>query len=251
MRREERVYAIIPAAGQGSRMGLPGQNKQFLELGGLPVLARTLMVFENSPHIDGIVVVSGQSETDQIRAMCARYHIGKLLGIADGGQTRQESVRHALEFLAEFLSSKQSPQDYTEDFVLIHDGARPFITEEIIGRCAIAVKRFHACGAGVMVKDTIKQVSQDGTIQHTPPREKLWAIQTPQAFLLSMIGPLHQKADEEKLFFTDDTAIAEHYGKTVHMVMGDYRNIKITTPEDLLYGEVLLKSLLGKKPFIE
>jgi 2-C-methyl-D-erythritol 4-phosphate cytidylyltransferase len=251
MMREERVYAIIPAAGQGSRMGMPGQNKQFLELCGMPVLARTLMAFEHSSHIDGIVVVSGPSEKDQVLSMCARYHIGKLLGIAEGGATRQDSVRHALEFLGVFLSSIQSPQDHVGDYVLIHDGARPFVSEEVIVRCIHAVKLFHACGAGVMVKDTIKRVAKDGRILHTPSREGLWAIQTPQAFLFSMIGPLHQKAYEDKLSFTDDTAIAEHYGETVHMVPGDYQNIKITTQEDLLYGEVLLKSILDRKPFIE
>ena len=245
------VYAIIPAAGQGSRMGMPGQNKQFLELGGMPVLARTLLAFEHSPYIDGIVVVSGPSETGQILSMCTKYHIGKLLGIAEGGATRQDSVRHALEFLGAFLSSIQSPRDHAGDYVLIHDGARPFISDEVILRCIRAVKIYHACGAGVMVKDTIKQVAKDGRILRTPPREGLWAIQTPQAFLLSMIGPLHQRAFEENLSFTDDTAIAEHYGETVHMVPGDYQNIKITTPEDLLYGEVLLKSILGRKPFIE
>ncbi len=243
MVERERIYGVIPAAGQGSRMGVGKANKQFLELQGIPVLIRTLLAFEQSPRIDGIAVVANPSDRVCIQALCEQYRITKLIGIAAGGETRQDSVRNALEFLSDYLGGKNLPGSDKKDYVLIHDGARPFVSNAIIERCIDGAIRYHACGAGVPVKDTIKQVRPDGTIFHTPPREELWAIQTPQAFLLSLIEPLHRKAFREGLSFTDDTAIAEHYGEKVHMVTGGYQNIKITTPEDLLYGEVLLRNL--------
>jgi 2-C-methyl-D-erythritol 4-phosphate cytidylyltransferase len=239
MKKGERIYAIIPAAGQGSRMGADYPNKQFLDLQGMPILIRTLLVFEKSPIVDGIAIAVGASEIDLLKAMCEKYKITKLIGITPGGLTRQDSVRGALAFLSTYLTTKKIPASTT--IVLIHDGARPFVTGAILERCIEGVKKYRACGAGVQVKDTIKQVHPDGRILHTPSREGLWAIQTPQAFLFSLIERLHEKAFLEGLAFTDDTAIAEYFGQEVRMIQGDYRNIKITTPEDLIYGEALLK----------
>ena len=241
MNKKTNVYAIIPAAGQGSRMGSPKTNKQFLELQGIPVLARTLLMFENSKDVDGIIVVTGQSDEPRIKEICLSYGIRKLIGIAKGGDTRQDSVRNALQFLEFIISGEEPGFSGTDNYVLIHDGARPFVSNEIIDRCICGAKKYLACGAGVRVKDTIKQVNHEGRIINTPPRDELFAIQTPQAFLLPLISDLHAKAYRENLRFTDDTAIAEHYGTDVYMITGEYRNIKITTPEDLLYGEILLK----------
>lgn len=239
MKKGERIYAVIPAAGQGSRMGADYPDKQFLELQGMPILLRTLLVFEKSPLIDGIVIAIGSSETDLLKTMCEKYKITKLIGITPGGLTRQDSVRGALAFLSGYFSSKKIPP--ASAIVLIHDGARPFVTDAVIERCIEGVKKYRACGAGVQVKDTIKQVHPDGRILHTPSREGLWAIQTPQAFIFTLIERLHEKAFLEGRAFTDDTAIAEYFGQEVRIVQGDYRNIKITTPEDLIYGEALLK----------
>lgn len=275
MNKKTKVYAIIPAAGQGQRMGATKTSKQFIELLGVPILARTLLAFENSKDVDGIVVVTCSSEESRIRELCASFGITKLVGVAKGGETRQDSVRNALEFLVSSITLVES-EDYepktlitesktpvtmeersqikskavksqTDCYVLIHDGARPFVSNEVIERCIEGAKKYHACGAGVRVKDTIKQVRNDGRITNTPPRDELWAIQTPQAFLLTLISDLHSKAYGENLHFTDDTAIAEYFGSDVYIVDGEYRNIKITTPEDLLYGEILLKDMEQKE----
>jgi len=242
----DKVYAIIPAAGQGSRMGDAKGNKQFLELCGIPIIARTLRAFEKFGNIDGIVVVTSPLEKLRLLQICEQYNITKLIGIADGGKTRQDSVRSALDFLDSYLDTLiagENSRILKENcHVLIHDGARPFVSDDIIEHSIEGVKRYHACGVGVKVKDTIKRVGPDGRIICTPPREELWAIQTPQAFDFLLIERLHRRACSENLNFTDDTAIAEYFKVDVHMVNGEYRNIKITTPEDLLYGEVLLSN---------
>lgn len=232
---KRRVFAIIPAAGRGDRMGAD-RNKQFLELGGVPILARTLQIFEKSHLIDDIVIVTNASEKQIIQNLCKEYNITKCTGIATGGVTRQDSVRNALSLLSGSMPGN-------DGLVLIHDGARPFVSEEVIKRCIDGLKYHHACGAGVRVKDTIKQVREDGRIMNTPPRKELWAIQTPQAFLFSLIEKLHNRAFADSLSFTDDCAVAEYYGISVYMVEGEYQNIKITTQEDLLYGEVLLNKI--------
>lgn len=227
------ICAVIPAAGQGSRMN-SSVNKQFIDLCGVPVIVRTLRAFEESPLIDSIVAVTRDSEREELKLLCIKYNITKLMGIAHGGDTRQDSVRNALEFLANI---QVDPENC---YVLIHDGARPFVYEDIIQRSIEAVRKYKACGVGVPVKDTIKNVSTDLKILETLPRENLWAIQTPQSFHFPLISKLHQKAFDDRLQFTDDTSLAEHYGESAYMVQGDYQNIKITTPEDLLYGEMIL-----------
>jgi len=263
-----KFYAIIPAAGSGSRMK-SDKNKQFLELSGIPVIIRTLLVFQNSPLISGIVVSARETEKAELYALCEKYNVTKLTGIVTGGDTRQKSVKNSLLFLAEkitsgLISNKSLSGDnschsnsYCENsscensscdcslsdtFVLIHDGARPFVTEDIIVRCADCVIAKKACGAGVLVKDTIKQTGNENIIERTLDRSNLWAIQTPQTFALDDILALHNKADSDNVNFTDDTALYEYYGHKAFMVEGSYSNIKITTPEDLLLGEIILKS---------
>lgn len=254
IKKGEKIFAIVAAAGQGSRMK-SDRNKQFLELDGVLVLARTLTKFENSNLIDGIIIISNNMETDAVMDICKKYSISKLIGIALGGDTRQESVRNSLNYLSDYLTDsknsfpnltdthdyRKSEIEQTDIYVLIHDGARPFVKENVIKRCVEGAREHLACGAGVPLKDTIKKVDLDGRIIETPNRETLWAIQTPQAFLFSLIKDCHNKAFEEGLMFTDDTGIVEHYGKSVYMVMGDYSNIKITTPEDMKFGEAILK----------
>jgi 2-C-methyl-D-erythritol 4-phosphate cytidylyltransferase len=285
------ICAIIPAAGQGSRMK-SSVNKQFIDLCGVPVIVRTLRAFEESPLIDSIVAVTRDSEREELRLLCAKYNIKKLIGIAYGGDTRQDSVRNALEFLANVKTRRRrlfnesinenpkgnsqydlntsdsnvdhrikktnlnltAPKESSSDtqcesfdaencYVLIHDGARPFVSEDIIRRSVDAVRKYSACGIGVPVKDTIKKVSSDLKILKTLPRENLWAIQTPQSFHFPLISKLHEKAFDDRLQFTDDTSLAEHYGESAYMVQGDYQNIKITTPEDLLLGEMILNQI--------
>lgn len=241
-RKDPFIVAVIPAAGRGSRMQA-SVNKQYLELGGMPVLARTLSAFEHHPGIDRILVVAGGAEQEQIRVLCRKYEIGKFAGVVEGGATRQDSVRNALDHLAASLENPSSAHQKETCYVLIHDGARPFVSREVIDRCIQGAIRYNACGAGVSVKDTMKQVDESGRILCTVPRDSLRAIQTPQAFHFPMIYRLHNRALHDGLSFTDDTSIAEYYGEKVFMVDGDYCNIKITTPEDLLYGEVLLRQI--------
>lgn len=226
-------FAVIPAAGQGSRMGSK-TNKQFLELGGKPVIARTLLVFDKIPEISGIVISARKGETDELREICCKYGIKKIMKIVEGGNSRQDSVKNCLDYLSSAAKGENA-------FVLIHDGARPFIDRETIKKCMECVLEKGACGVGVPVKDTIKQTGPSGRIEKTIDRNNLWSIQTPQAFLLKDISMLHSRAKSENLSFTDDTAIYEYYNRKSYMVTGSYRNIKITTKEDLLYGEILLK----------
>jgi len=264
---DSNFYAVVPAAGSGSRMK-SGKNKQFLELSGIPVIIRTLLVFQNSPLISGIVVSVRDFERDELKLLCEKHEISKLTGIVSGGETRQKSVKNSLLFLAEKITSgalkdsdscgdisngKNSSCDnsstenescegsLSNSYVLIHDGARPFVSDDIILRCADCVVEKKGCGAGVLVKDTIKQTGIENIIEKTLDRSNLWAIQTPQAFALDDILALHNKAESDNLDFTDDTALYEYYGKASYMVEGSYSNIKITTPEDLLLGEMILK----------
>ncbi|MHB1452838.1 MAG: 2-C-methyl-D-erythritol 4-phosphate cytidylyltransferase [Saccharofermentanales bacterium] len=245
-----KFYAIIPAAGKGARMGAP-VNKQFLELDGVPILARTLAAFENAAIIDGIVIAGNKEEVPLLKDMCIQYGISKLIGIVEGGQTRLQSVTNALEFLTGFRVKQDLAEDVNEDpgtriedecevYVLIHDGARPFVTEAVIEACAQGAALHGACICGVPVKDTIKVVDRNGLIETTVPRDGLWAVQTPQAFSLLLISAMHRKAASLNRDFTDDAQVAEYFGLDVYMTRGEYSNIKITTPDDLLHGELIV-----------
>ncbi len=230
-------FAVIPAAGKSSRMDM-GTSKQFLRLRGIPVLARTLLTFEGSPHIDGIIVACSVSEIPEVRELCSKYHITKLMAVAQGGETRQDSVRNALELLDEYIV----PESAADSFVLIHDGARPFLSDHVLDNCFGAVVEWGACICAVPVKDTIKKASSDGFVDETIPRDTLWSVQTPQAFRFRDILAMHIKAAEEAGVFTDDASIAEHFGVKVKIVRGDYTNIKITTKDDLMFGEVIARN---------
>lgn len=242
------VFAIIPAAGCGSRMNTT-INKQFIELCGIPVIIRTLLAFEHSNLIDGIIVSARASDQTELLRLCESYKISKLLGVAKGGITRQDSVRNSLNYLAKLPKTNLNHSDSynpAHTYVLIHDGARPFVTPQIIEDSVCMVKRYKSCGIGIPVKDTIKRIKTQSESEHiileTLPRDTLWAIQTPQSFSFQLIRHLHRMAFKDGLTFTDDTAIAEHYNRKTIIIPGDYRNIKITTPEDILYGEFFLKN---------
>jgi 2-C-methyl-D-erythritol 4-phosphate cytidylyltransferase len=244
-------YAIVPAAGKGTRMGA-SVRKQFLTLDGVPILIRTLMAFERSPIIHGILVAAGSDEIALVEELCARFRITKLLGVVAGGPTRFLSVTQAMDALEHLLAEQASNVKMKRDahaaapgepIVLIHDGARPFVQEDVIQACAHAAVRHGASICGVPVKDTIKVVGKDGRIESTIPREGLWAVQTPQTFRLHQIANLHRRAAMLGMDFTDDAQVAEYFGQDVHMVQGDYNNIKLTTRDDLIVGEAILKSI--------
>lgn len=223
--------AIVLSAGKGSRMG-SSVHKQYLLLCGRPVIYYTLKAFEESP-VDEIVLVTGEGEEEYCRKeIVEKYKLNKVTKIVKGGKERYHSVFQGL-----------SACEHT-DYVLIHDGARPFIGQEVIRHTMDEVQKKHACIVAVPVKDTIKKVDENGKVEDTPPRKSLYTVQTPQAFSYSLIYDSYQKmiADGRE-DVTDDAMVVEAYGKVpVYVIDGSYRNIKITTPEDLEMAEFMLNA---------
>ncbi len=223
---------LVPAAGMGRRMGAT-VNKQYLQLGGCSILARTLELFERHPAISRIIPILPADEIEyfkeQVLPDCG---LTKLVAIVSGGKERQDSVRNGLQQLQ--LIGAQA-----DSVVLVHDGVRPLIEPELISQLIDIAVLKGAAVVGVPVKDTIKEV-EDGLIVATPERSRLWQVQTPQAFRFELLFRAYQKAAQDNFAGTDDASLVERLGAQVVMVEGDYRNIKITTPEDLLIAEALL-----------
>ncbi|MBM7622373.1 2-C-methyl-D-erythritol 4-phosphate cytidylyltransferase [Bacillus tianshenii] len=219
---------MVLAAGQGKRMKA-GKNKQFIELEGKPVIIHTLTVFENDPMCKEIKLVINEKEVPLFEALLESYGISKVSEMVPGGKERQDSVYNGL------LRMENA------EIVLVHDGARPFIRQEVIHRLVEKAKRDGAAIVGVPVKDTIKKVNADLLIEETVERAALWMIQTPQAFQYSILQKAHLQAKEEQYMGTDESSLVERIGMPVHMVEGDYENIKLTTPEDLIVAEAILK----------
>jgi len=224
--------AIIPAAGMGKRMGAD-INKQYLQLDGKPIVARTLQVFQVSPAISGIILVIPADEIPYChREVVEKYHLSKVLEIVPGGQERQHSVMNGLTALQKYAAS--------DAIVLIHDGVRPFIDEQLLQQSIALARTGVGALVAVPVKDTIKVVG-DGTVLSTPERATLWQAQTPQSFTFGQILRAHHQAMQDSFWATDDCSLLEHYGEAVKIITGSYRNIKITTPEDLLLAEAFLE----------
>lgn len=217
--------AVIAAAGSGRRMGGNG-NKQWILIDGIPMLARTLAVFESCRAVDEIIIVAADGEQAQAEQLAREYGISKVAAVVIGGKTRQESVHLG-------ISRAQG------DIVLVHDGARPFVKPQEIEAVAEGVKQWGAAAAGVPVKDTIKRVNASGMVTETLPREQLWAAATPQGFYRKRLLYLHQQA--AGIQATDDCMLAEQAGDPVKMIRCGEQNIKITTPEDLLFAQGFLE----------
>ena len=219
--------AIIVAAGRGTRMG--GRvSKQYLPLGGVPILGRTLQVFTESGLFDEVILAV--ADTDM--AYCRRqflegYGAKPVIRIVAGGRNRQESVYNGLEACC--------GQD--DDVVLIHDGVRPFVTQAFLTLCLESVRGHDACIAAVPACDTLKQVGSDGRITQTLRRDAVWLAQTPQGFRLGLIRSAHRQARHEGFLGTDDAQLVERLGRAVAVVPGSRTNIKITTPDDLRLAE--------------
>jgi 2-C-methyl-D-erythritol 4-phosphate cytidylyltransferase len=217
-----KVGAVIVAAGQSERMG--DVDKMFALLGGQPLLLRATLPFQQCSLIDRIVVVvSGEKET-QCRSLVAGPDWSKVSDVCLGGRRRQDSVAEGLKRLADC------------DWAVIHDGARPLVTVDLIERGLEAARETGAAIAAVPVTDTIKVEGEDGTVGETPPRQNLWAVQTPQIFTLEIIREAYQNAGED---VTDSSSLVERLGYKVKLYMGAYDNIKITTPADLALAEIL------------
>ncbi|MGC7871460.1 2-C-methyl-D-erythritol 4-phosphate cytidylyltransferase [Desulfosporosinus sp. SYSU MS00001] len=219
---------VIPAAGQGKRMGAEG-NKQFLSLRGQPILVHTVRVFQMSDCVSEIVIVGAENDLALIKDLVIRYKLDKVARICQGGVQRQDSVR--LGVLA--LSS-------TIQRVVVHDGARPLLTLKDFHRFLQAAEGFTAATMGIQVKDTIKQINDFGCVTDTLPRERLRAVQTPQIFERQTLEAAHLRAASNGYYGTDDASLLEWMGYPVQVIEGSQENIKVTTPEDLWLAERIL-----------
>ncbi len=224
---------IIVAAGSGKRMKST-IAKQYIELKGRTILSYTVETFEKSDNIDEIILVTSQEAIDFVtKNIVNKYQFTKVKAVVAGGAERQDSVYNGLKKV-----SKDT------DVVLIHDGVRPFVNDSYITKLESIAMEFGACVLGAPVKDTIKICDSEGYIVDTPNRSTLWLAQTPQCFKYDVIINAYEKAYKEGYTGTDDSVLVEKTGVKVKMVEGDYNNIKITTPEDLYIGEVILENLL-------
>ena len=221
------ISAIVLAGGRGKRMNYH-KSKQFIEIKGKPVLVYTLEKFIYNKSIDEVILVLPEDEVDYCKKEVLQRYSLKVDRIVIGGKERQDSVFNALEAMEK------------ADIVLIHDGARPFINEKIIEEGIKYANIYGAAAPGVTPKDTIKVKNEDNISVDTPDRNMLVAVQTPQCFKYDEIYPCHRKIKEENAIVTDDTSVVERYGHKVYLYEGDYTNIKITTPEDLILAERLI-----------
>lgn len=223
-----RVTAIIPAAGFGKRFS-DRACKQFLMLRGKPLMIWALEVLQGLPEICEIIPVLRDDDMETGIRMIEEYGISKVRRIAPGGKERQDSVFHGLKLV-----------DNKEGLLLVHDGARPLIEASFVGDALVRLKGCEGVAVGVPVKDTIKEV-EDGEVIHTLMRDRLWSVQTPQIFSYETLYGAYMKASKDSFYSTDDSALVEKYGGRIRIVMGSYKNIKITTPEDLKLAELFLE----------
>lgn len=217
---------IIVAGGSGSRMNM-NINKQFIKINEKEVIAHTIDKFYKNEYIDEIILVVKEDEIDYFKENIIKKYGYKNIKIALGGKERQDSVYNGLKIV-----------DKNCDMVLVHDGARPFVSKEIIKKAVTETKK--ASVIGVRVKDTIKVVNNNEIIS-TPNRNTLWAIQTPQTFKYDLLKRAYEKAYEENFYGTDDSSLVENLGEKVNIIEGSYENIKITTKEDLNMAYQIIK----------
>ena len=220
---------VIVSAGRGNRMKCD-INKQFLKIGGKEVIAHTIEKFYNNKNIGEIIIVVREDGKEFFQENIINKYGYKNLKIAFGGKERQDSVYNGLQEV-----------DKNCSIVLIHDGARPFVTNEIIEQSIECAQKYNCAIVGIPVKDTIKIVNENNDVCNTPNRNTLWSIQTPQVFDYSLIMKAHEKAKNDKYYGTDDSMLMEYLGYNVKVVEGSYDNIKITTPEDLKVAEEILR----------
>ncbi|MCK8825827.1 2-C-methyl-D-erythritol 4-phosphate cytidylyltransferase [Fuchsiella alkaliacetigena] len=222
------IIAVIPAAGQGKRMGSE-LNKQYLSLLGKPILAYTIEAFQQLELISEVIVVVKEEELAYCQQQVIdRYDLESKCSLVVGGATRQESVYNGLQAVEQ------------ADYVLIHDGARPLVKQETIKRSLQELKKHGAVGVAVPVKDTIKRVDEENFVQDTPERDRLWAIQTPQAFEYSLALQAYRQAFKDEFLGTDTAMLVERLDKRVKLIKGSYENLKVTTPEDLSIAETII-----------
>jgi 2-C-methyl-D-erythritol 4-phosphate cytidylyltransferase len=221
---KSKVCAIIVAAGESRRMN--GVDKLLAPLAGKPVLAWSIEAFQKNPSIGRIVLVNSQKNLEPVQCLRIDHKWTKVAEVCTGGKRRQDSVAAGLKLVGDC------------DWVIIHDGARPLVSQDLIERGLEAAKETGAAIAAVPVTDTIKLAGNDQVVIETPPRANLWAVQTPQVFRFAIIKEAYQQASGD---VTDDAMLVEQIGSKVKLYMGSYDNIKITTPHDLAAAELLIK----------
>ena len=230
-RQTQLAVAIVPAAGRGLRMG-GAVPKQFLALGGEPLVVHSLRVLQRSPAIDQIILAVPQTDLDYcLNDLAVRFGFSKIRRVVAGGKERQDSVRHALEHV---------PED--TQIVVVHDAVRPFLTEHMVTGVVEAARREGGAIIALPMRDTVKQVGMERRIERTVDRKPLWLAQTPQAFRRDWLLNAHRKAHAEGVHATDDAFLFEWAGHPVVVVEGSGENIKVTRPEDMVIGEAILVS---------
>lgn len=234
---EHHNTAVVLSAGKGKRMQSK-IHKQYLLIDNKPVIYYSLKVFEDS-FIDSVVLVVGKDEEEYCRKeIIEKYGFKKVKAIVQGGKERYHSVCNGINAIC-----------WDCDYVFIHDGARPFVTQEILERAYEQVAKDNACVVGMPSKDTVKIADNDGYVSTTPQRARVWTVQTPQVFSYSLIKDAYTQLEEHEedilkqgISITDDAMVVEYFNKIpVKLVEGSYQNIKITTPEDLKIAEILKK----------
>jgi len=219
---------VIPAAGQGKRMGA-GCNKQFLHLLGQPILAHTVRIFQESSFVSEIVIVGAESDLHIIKELVYHHELDKVVAIIQGGAHRQDSVCAGVRALSPTIQR-----------VVVHDGARPLLALQAFHRFLVETEAFSAAIMGIQIKDTVKRVDRSGRVIETPPRAHLRAVQTPQIFDRGILEEAHYEAAAMGYYGTDDAALLERMGYPVQVVEGSQENIKVTTPDDLWLAERIL-----------
>lgn len=236
----KRILALVPAAGRGRRMG-NAVPKQFLSLAGVPVLVHALRALEAIPLIDGIILTVPESDLEFCQAdLIPRYSLTKVLQVLPGGIRRQDSVRNGLRAI--------TPET---ELVVVHDGVRPFPP---LDQVEAAIEQAFQCGAVVIavpMRDTVKRVGDEGCVTQTVKRDQLWLAQTPQVFRVPILQQAHDHAERDGMDVTDDAELVEQVGHPVKVVAGRWDNIKVTTPEDLVIGEVILAARAGRVKNVE
>ena len=222
--------AIFPAAGSSRRMG-KGTNKIFLEILGESILTRTLKTFSKSARVDFLIVVTGADEVDAVKKLLDATPNLKPYAVTIGGTERQYSIYNGLKLV---------PAE--TEIILVHDAARPLINLETIEKVIDAAEIFDGAIAAVPEKNTIKIIDAEGFVKSTPPRAELVAVQTPQAFKKEILLQAYRQAELDKFLGTDDASLVERIGGKIKIVQSSYKNIKVTTPEDIQIAETFLKS---------